>query len=132
MVNSGRCLTVMKTAQALIAVIACSFYLAAPAVADGWKTLAGFNDSLILKEGETAFIVTVSDRLTVQYTKRNQRPVQFELTSERNPYYSQTSSYGRRVVAPTTANPFPLVGPAKITLKTSGVATMKVAGEPKK
>ena len=57
----------MKTASALIAVIACTFSLSSSAHAEGWKTLAGVNDSVKLAAGETAFVVTVSETTTIQY-----------------------------------------------------------------
>ena len=126
----GFCLIVMKTANSLIAVIACSLSLSAPAWADGWATLAGHNDTVKLAPGETAFVVTVSERLTVQYTKRNKRPVQFELGTRTRDYQQVTSS--PNVVVPTRENPFPLVGPCTISLKTPGVVGMKVVkAEPK-
>ena len=120
----GFCLSVMKTAKALIAVIACSFSLSAPVWGDGWATLAGHNDSVKLEPGETAFVVTVSERVTIQYTKRNKRPVQFELAADDQNFRSVATS--RNVVTPTTANPFPLVGPCTISVKSPGVVSMKV------
>lgn len=115
----------MKTAITLLAVIACSLSLTVPALADGWTTLAGVNDSVTLKAGETAFIVTVSENLTVQYERHNKRLVQFELGAE---YERQPYKVGslRELVIPSTENPFPLSGPCKISVKSPGVVSMKV------
>lgn len=115
----------MKTAITLLAVIACSLSLTVPAMADGWKTLAGVNDSVTLKAGETAFIVTVSENLTVQYERLRKRLVQFELGAE---YARHSYKVGSRrdLVIPSTKNPFPLVGPCKISVKSPGVVSMKV------
>ena len=120
----GFCLSVMKTAKSLIAVVTCCLSLSAPVFGDGWATLAGHNDTVKLAPGETAFVVTVSERVTIQYEKLNKRPVQFELTSERRHFDGWSSS--RKVVAPTTANPFPLVGPCTISVKSPGVVSMKI------
>ncbi len=114
----------MKTAVTLLAVIACSLSLSASAFADGWKTLAGVNDSVTLKAGETAFIVTVSENVTVQYERKNKRSVQFELGAEYNLRSYRVGS--RRSVIPTTVNPFPLVGACKISVKSPGVVSMKI------
>ena len=115
----------MKTAVTLFAVIACSLSLTVPALANGWTTLAGVNDSVQLKAGETAFVVTVSENLTVQYERPRKRSVQFELGAE---YERRSYKIGSRrdVVIPTTVNPFPLVGPCKISVKLPGVVSMKV------
>ena len=115
----------MKTARALIAVIACSLSLSAPALADGWKTLAGVNDSVQLAAGETAFVVSVSEDVTVQYERKRKRLVQFELAPARE-FYAEYVSTRRTKVAPTTANPFPLEGPCKISVKSPGVVSMKI------
>ena len=121
----GVCWVAMKTARTLIAVIACSLGLSAAAYADGWTTLAGVNDSVKIEAGETAFVVTVSETTTVQYERHNKRPVQFELGAE---YTHRIHKVGarRNVVVPTTVNPFPLVGPCKISVKSPGVVSMKV------
>lgn len=115
----------MKTAFTLLAVVSCA--LSTSALADGWKTLAGYNDTVTLNAGETAFIVTVSDNLTVQYTKRNKRPVQFQLGADYR-LYGQ-SVVNRQRIVPTSVRPFPLTGPCTITVKTSGVVSMKVIGD---
>ena len=126
----GFYLSVMKTAKSLIAVIACSICLSVPVLGDGWATLAGHNDSVSLAPGEMAFVVTVSERLTIQYTKRNKRPVQFELGADRETFARVTST--KNVMVPSTANPFALVGPCEISLKTPGVVSMKVVKAPVK
>jgi hypothetical protein len=115
----------MKTAMTLLAAIACSLSLSAPALADGWKTLAGVNDSVKLAAGETAFVVTVSENVTVQYERPRKRSIQFELGAE---YERRSHKIGSRrdVVIPTTVNPFPLVGPCTISVKSPGVVSMKV------
>ena len=115
----------MKTAMTLLAVIACTLSLTVPAMANGWTTLAGVNDSVKLKAGETAFIVTVSEKMTVQYERNRKRLVQFELGAEYERFSQKIGSH-RDVVVPTTANPFPLVGPCKISVKSPGVVSMKV------
>lgn len=115
----------MKTARTLIAVIACSLSLSAPAFADGWKTLAGVNDSVKLAAGETAFVVTVSENVTVQYERKNKRSVQFELAAEYERFVERIGARRNKVI-PTTANPFPLVGPCTISVKSPGVVSMKI------
>jgi len=120
----------MKTAFTLLAVFSC--VLSTSALADGWKTLAGFNDSVTLKNGETAFIVSVSEEMVVQYDKAASwppRPVQFRLGADRGHHgFGQgNTAFGKRAaVAPTARNPFPLSGPCKISVKTNGVVTMKL------
>ena len=115
----------MKTAVTLLAVIACSLSLSVPAFANGWKTLAGVNDSVQLKAGETAFVVTVSENVTVQYERPRKHLVQFELGAEYERRWHKVGSR-RNVVIPTTENPFPLVGPCKISVKSPGVVSMKI------
>lgn len=125
----------MKTAITLLAVFSCVF--SASAFAGGWKTLAGGNSSVKLKKGETAFIVSVSQDMIVQYSNENVwpvRPVQFHLgTSSCNGGYSShhsyRKSYHRNSAVPSTKNPFPIAGPCTITVKTNGVATMKIVAE---
>jgi hypothetical protein len=125
----------MKTAFTLLAVFSCVF--SASAFADGWKTLAGGNSSVTLKKGETAFIVSVSQDMIVQYSNESVwplRPVQFHLgTGSCNQGYSSHHSYRMsqypQSVVPTTKNPFPIAGPCTITVKSNGVATMKVVSE---
>ena len=115
----------MKTARALTTVIACFLSLSAPAFADGWKTLAGVNDSVKLAAGETAFVVTVSENVTVQYERLHKRSVQFELGAEYERFIQRIGSRRDKVI-PTTANPFPLEGPCTISVKSPGVVSMKV------
>jgi hypothetical protein len=117
----------MKTAITLLAVVSCVF--SSTAFANGWKTLAGFNDSITLKAGETAFIIGVSENVVLQYDKDKcwpPRPEQFRLGANvfRNGY--SLVSPRRNTVIPTAREPFVLSGPAKVSLKTDGVLSMKV------
>lgn len=121
----------MKNALALTA-IASSLFLAAPlACADEYVTLSNYRDSIELKKGETALIVSVSGHLVVQYDKKNTWPVrssQFTL-SARKPEHGvtfTTNRRGRTSYVPTWREPFPLSGPCKIQLMTSGVMGMRV------
>ena len=95
----------MKTVFTLLAIISCA--LSPAAFADHWKSLAGYNDTVTLKEGETAFIMTVSQDTIVQYDKKTRRPVQFRLGVKRDLNYHSISDQ-TRLVTPTARNPFPL------------------------
>lgn len=67
--------------------------------------------------------MNVSEKIIVQYEKKNRRSVQFHLDAKsRHHEHSIVSS--RRVATPSVQNPFALSGPCKSTTKTRGVISV--------
>ena len=118
----------MKNVTLLIAMASAFLATATASQAEEYLTLSNFGDSVELKKGETAFIVTASQDLTIQYEKKNQpkQRSQFKLgVSKQNNKVTRVSSSDKRFL-PTWSSPFPLSGPAKIKLVTSGVVGMRL------
>ena len=103
-------------------------------LADRFETLAGYRDSITLKEGQAALVLFVTDAPTVQYQKCGRRPVQFQLgPTRRSDAYSKRSAYHARVSSNPSANqPLALAGPATVSLMTDGLVSIRVVGPEKK
>jgi hypothetical protein len=105
------------------------------ALADHFETLAGYRDAIEISEGEAALVLFVTDTPTVQYQKTGKRPVQFRLGDTRRSYFNNNyhSAYPPRVDKnPSTSQPLALAGPAKISLMTDGVVSIRVVGPEQK
>lgn len=114
--------------SATIVIIAIFTLLGAPASADQFETLAGYRDFIKVPAGETALVLFATDALVVQYQKQGKRPVQFRLGQLRcNNNYNDFVGYRLRSEnRPSTSQPLALVGPAKISLMTDGVVSIRV------
>jgi hypothetical protein len=125
----------MKNILSLTAVVS-ALFLAAPAVsANEFVTLSNFGDSLELKSGETALVVSASQDLTVQYEKTTSptRKSQFKLAASVQGNYGSYRVSGRAAkrYVPSWTAPFLLSGPCKVKLVTSGVVGMRVVKDAK-
>ena len=126
----------MKRITTLTAVF-CSLF-SSMAFADRFETLAGASDKVTIPAGQAALVLFVADTPTLQYTKRNKRPVQFQLGLTRPSEYrhnrnSGRYAYGARVERnPSTLQPMALSGPATLCLKTDGMVSLHIVGESKK
>ena len=125
----------MKNILSLTAVVSALFLAASAVSANEFVTLSNFGDSLELKSGETALVVSASQDLRVQYEKTTSpfRKSQFKLAaSERGNYgYYKVGAREPKRYAPSWNAPFLLAGPCKVKLVTSGIVGMRVVKEAK-
>ena len=99
--------------------------------ANEFVTLSNFGDSVELKSGETALVVSASQDLTVQYEKTNSpaKKSQFKLAASDQSGNCCNYKVGARAAkryVPSWTAPFLLSGPCKVKLVTSGVVGMRV------
>ncbi|MEM9079819.1 MAG: hypothetical protein AAGC74_03905 [Verrucomicrobiota bacterium] len=98
--------------------------------ADQHYTLTGYCDAVVIPAGQTAHIVSASNDLVLQIEKTGRRPVQFQFEQSNNCGTwgnIQTSSHSRPTLpAPSSHSPVPIAGPAKLSLRTTGILTLKV------
>ncbi len=95
------------------------------AFADHFETLAGYRDSIEVPAGEAALVLYATDAPTVQYQKKGKRPVQFRMGQNRRIYSSRYRSTQQQKT-PSAGRPLALVGPAKISLMTDGVVSIRI------
>ncbi|MBK1855507.1 hypothetical protein JO972_11100 [Verrucomicrobiaceae bacterium 5K15] len=93
-----------------------SLAMAASAAADSYATLASAGDTITLEKGETALVYSASG--VIAYSKAGSQCafLRFSVRRDRTSTLDETSKY-----------PLPLVGPAKITVRsTDGYVGMRI------
>lgn len=102
--------------RALSAAVAVSAAMIAPCSADSYATLARAGDTIILEKGETALIQAASGVIAYRPVGKQCAFLRFSQDRDRT-----------TTVRETFANPLPLVGPAKITIRsTDGYCGMRI------
>lgn len=105
-----------------------STLLSAVAFADHFETLAGYRDSIDVAADEVALILFVTDSPTLQYERKGKHPVQFRLGKASNDtgnFYT-LGFENRDDNSPSAEKPLALVGPAKVSLMTDGVVSIRI------
>ncbi len=124
--SMGFLLVTMKRITIFTVVV--STLLSAFSYADHFETLAGYRDSIDVAAGEVALILFVTDSPTLQYKRPGKYPVQFRLgkvSNETGNFY--TLGFDRQEDnAPSAERPLALVGPAKVSLMTDGVVSIRI------
>ena len=111
--------------------------LASVAQGNSYRTLNGYKDAIEIKKGETAFIVTATARVVLGVQNPGKREFQYRFAEPesrsfyQSGYQSGSSSYRNRnlLPAPSVNSPVPIVGPAKLILRTSGMLTLMIPQE---
>ena len=97
-------------------------------LADSYHTLSGARDTLTIAKDETVFIVNATDDLiaSVEQPSKPCLQVQFAHKEHYSPVRQITNRSSRpQIINVSTQAPFILAGPAKITLRTTGILTLK-------
>ena len=93
-----------------------SFAMIVPCSADSYATIARAGDSITLEKGETALVYSASG--VIAYSAAGKQCAFLRFSQKRD----RTST-----VRETSAHPLPLVGPAKITIRsTDGFCGMRI------
>jgi len=127
----------MKNILSLTVVVSALLLAAPVASANEFVTLSDSSESLELKKGETALVVSASQEVTIQYQKKTWpvRTSQFKLAAiAQNNQYNSKFEVGptpKKRYVPSWEAPFVLAGPCKIKLVSSGVVGMRVVAETK-
>ena len=118
----------MKPAFTFTVVALALVGLAPLAHADYWATLAGAQDSIHIKSGETALLMATDEPAVIQYNKGNKRPVQFEFGGQvyRGASFYHPYHHSVKHLRGQYQRPVALTGPATISLKTTNVVSIQV------
>lgn len=104
--------------------------LASVAQGDTYRTLAGYQDSVQIPAGQTAFLVSATSEVVLEVSRSGKRPLQFRFFDAKDSFtFIQNRSSARsrnRLPAPSVNNPVPIAGPAKLTLRTTGLITLSL------
>jgi len=115
----------MKNCSPLI--MALVFACTGASHADDWTSLSGIGDTITLKKGETAMIVSVSEETQILFDKPGRTRAWFPLQPDNlcvDVAYSNHKKCLNAAVSYT--KPFVLSGPGTITVACPSVVTMKV------
>lgn len=103
-------------ARSLSVIVAASFAMIAPCAADSYATLSRAGDSITLEKGETALVFSISGVIT--YAQDGKQPAYLRFSQNED----RTST-----LRETTSSTLPLVGPAKITIRSrDGFCGMRI------
>lgn len=99
-----------------------------------WASMSNIGDELELKEGQTAFVVTVSEPIYLAITPKGQhcrgvrlQPVRHQPLFER----AGTTYHQRNRLTPVGWNePFSIAGPCRLRLGTHALVTMQIFTQP--
>ncbi|GAA5484300.1 hypothetical protein [Haloferula sargassicola] len=119
----------------VLACLTLVFALPAAAQRASWSSLAQIDDELILREGETAFVVSVSKPIYLSIEPKDRICRGIRLRPQRHATLVErpgTTYYERNeIVEVGWHQPFPIAGPCKIRLGTPALVTMQVVSPPK-
>lgn len=93
---------------------------------DSYRTLVGYQDSIHVPAGQTAFVVNASSHVVLEVKKASQFPIQFRFAELKGHGHCGFPSKIQRNVLPhpSAQSPVAIAGPAQLTLRTTGMLTL--------
>ena len=101
--------------------------LASLAQAQSYCSLNGYLETIQVPAGQTFFVVGASSNVVLEIKspgKTQGQQFRFRSEDRRSSYRLSGQNFSNVLPTPSTHNPFPISGPAKLTLRTSGILTV--------
>ena len=102
--------------------------LASVAQGDTYRTLNGYQATIQIPDGETAFVVSATTGVVIGVQSAGKRELQYRFAEGKGSCVCQTSysSYRNFLPTPSIHSPVPIAGPAKLVIRTSGMITISL------
>ncbi|MGJ8725503.1 MAG: hypothetical protein ACSHYB_13170 [Roseibacillus sp.] len=106
--------------------------LASVAQGDTYRTLNGYQDSVQIPAGQTAFVVSATSRVVLGVESSGKRELQYRFADAQKSCRCESSysTYRNRsqnlFPTPSVNSPVPIAGPAKLVLRSSGMLTISM------